>query len=629
MLPQPNDFAAAKSRVRIGRLNLDARIPYSQAVQSGPASDPSRAFAEDFGAALGDMLAPVCDVGDPSVWIIRRLDFDLAGGHVWEPGRVAGALAEHMRHVLLRVFAGETSDLAIRFPSRAAYLAQFLSCLADGTASDRWYFAALGHLGGIPAGIAGCMALEAEPDHAFDALIAMNRQGSLPRFLACLSDREAARILQLFGDEKRAEPLPEAMIAVCEFLLKQAPALRIPVRGKAELELVVGIAAATKLPPEIVRAALAAVISRIRMASEREREATTGSDLAPPEEGRRDSPAFETSGEKRLGQLMAQLAGRADQDSSRIKKSRAAVEGIVTPRAGVFLLWRSVMDLGLDAIFTRGCGAAEAKARRHQLANALSGTAKADAAGDEALRWMTGYEEEVEGPGSVTVEDAALLQQSLFRTLTGLRPMRALRLAVCRENGITILRDMLTQDWYFIRGDGEIPALPDCDITSIFVPADIATELCDRWPGWEPVSLSGETRLLVRRNTGSDTGLLAEAARVAADLRPTGPDLAYLSGVNGCSGGGLTTMLFARAAYADIGRRLPGLTLSSAAYLGRNAIHGVGRLRENSPGNEADADVDLPSVPFDFIWRMTGMDGTVYRLADGRSVRLNMARAGS
>jgi hypothetical protein len=87
-------------------------------------------------------------------------------------------------------------------------------------------------------------------------------------------------------------------------------------------------------------------------------------------------------------------------------------------------------------------------------------------------------------------------------------------------------------------------------------------------------------------------------------------------------------MLFARAAYADLGRRLPGLMLSSAAYLGRNAIHGIGRLRGNLPGHaEVDAEVDLPSMPFDFIWRMTGMDGTVFRLADGRSVRLNMARA--
>jgi hypothetical protein len=80
--------------------------------------------------------------------------------------------------------------------------------------------------------------------------------------------------------------------------------------------------------------------------------------------------------------------------------------------------------------------------------------------------------------------------------------------------------------------------------------------------------------------------------------------------------------LVARAAYADLGRRLPGLALSSAAYLGRNAVHGIGRLLEMPPHGEADAEVALPSVPFDFIRLMTGLPGTVYALADGRRVKM-------
>lgn len=626
MLPSPNE-PAATSRVRIGRLNLETRVPYQQAVHASPASDPSPAFTGDFAAALGDVLATTCDAGDPSVWIIGRLDFDLAGGPIWESRRTADALAEQMRKTLLRVFSGEASDLAICFPDRAAYLAQFLSDLADGTAGDRWYFSAFRHFDAIPAGIAACMVLEAEPDHAFSVLVALNTRGRLPRFLARLSDAEASRILRLLGDKTGTEPTQKAMTSVCEFLLKQAAALPLPMSPKKRLELLISIGAVINLPPEVLLTALAAVTARIQTISTPADVAPTKLDL-PGENVRADNLKPESPGTDKLKRLITLLAGSTHPGRKHVKGIRAAVDGIVTPRAGVFLLWRSVMELQLDAVLTGGCDAAEARARRHRLAIALSGPAQAEAADDGALRWLTRYEPEVDGAGALASGDAALLQQALLRTLTGLRPARPLRLAMARENGITVLQDLLTQDWYFVRGEGVVPGLPDCDIASILVPANIAPELCDKSPGWAPVALCDERHILLTRHARQDDGLLAEASRAVADLRPVGPDLAYLSGADGFSEMGLTMMLFARAAYADLGRRLPGLMLSSAAYLGRNAIHGIGRLRGNLPGHaEVDAEVDLPSMPFDFIWRMTGMDGTVFRLADGRSVRLNMARA--
>ncbi|MBW9114634.1 hypothetical protein JNB88_13360 [Rhizobium cauense] len=614
------------SRVRIGRLNLETRVPYQQAVSSGPTSDPSPAFTGDLAAALGDMLAPICDAGDPSVWIISRLDFDLAGGPNWESRRTADALAEEMRRTLLRVFSGEASDLAIRFPDRPTYLAQFLCDLVDGTARDRWYFSAFRRFDAIPTGIAACMVLEAEPDHAFSVLVALNARGRLPQFLMRLSEGEALRILRLLGDRAGTEPPENAMISVCEFLLKQATPMSLPVLAKDQLKLLVSIGTVINLPPDVLLSAMNAVLARVQKTL-RTNGPTARLDL-PAKDVMPDSLKPE-DGASELRRLINLLAHSSYPDRKQARSVRAAVDDILTPRAGVFLLWRSIIDMQLDEVLTGGCEAVEAKARRHCLAVALSGPAQADAADDEALRWLTRHEEpEVGKAGTFASGEAALLQQALFRTLTGLRPVRPIRLAMVQESGVTILQDLITQDWYFVRGEGGLPSLPDCDITSILVPATIAAELCDQLPGWASSPLPDERHILFTRGVDPDEGVLSQTARAVEELRPVAPDLAYLSGADGFSEMGLTMMLFARAAYADLGRRLPGLMGSSASYLGRNAIHGIGRLRANLPANvDVDAEVDLPSMPFDFIWRMTGMDGTVFRLADGRSIRLNMARA--
>ncbi len=626
MLPAPND-PSATSRVRIGRLNLETRVPYQQAVASGPATDPSPPFIRDFAAALGDILGPICDAGDASVWIISRMDFELAGGPNWESRCTADVLAEEMRKRLLRVFSGEASDLAIRFPDRATYLAQFLSDLADGTAQDRWYFSAFRQFDAIPSGIAACMVLEAEPGRAFSVLVALNTRGRLPRFLMRLSEGEASRILRLLGERTGTEPTQDAMILVCEFLLKKATPISLLMRPKERLELLTSIGTATNLPPEVLLSAMNAVAARIKTTSLPPDGLRTRVHLST-EDVRADRPEPE-DGAVRLGRLVTLLAESTYPGRKQAKSVCAAVDDILTPRAGVFLLWRSIIEMQLDTVLAEGCEAADARARRHRLAIALSGSAQADAADDEALRWLTRYEEpDICAAGALASGEAVLLQQALFRTLTSLRPARPMRLVMARENGITILQDLMTQDWYFMRGDGALPSLPDCDIKSILVPDNIASELCDQLPGWATTPLPDERHILLTRDGRPDEGFISETSRAVDELRPVAPDLAYLSGADGFSETGLTIMLFARAAYTDLGRRLPGLAASSAAYLGRNAIHGIGRLRPNLPDDaDVDADVDLASLPFDVIWRMTGMDGFVFRLADDRSIRLNMARA--
>ncbi|WP_143744697.1 hypothetical protein [Mesorhizobium prunaredense] len=613
------------SRLSLGRLNLETRISYAQAAQLGPASDPAGTLAKEVAASLSSALGPICDSGGPAVWIIRRLDFDLAGGRSWEPGLVADALAEQLRAVLLRVLSGECSDIAIRFPDRAAYLAQFLADLVDGKTWDRWYYGAFAPLHPLPVGAAVRMVLEKEPGISFDILVRIAERGGLPRFLAGLGVADADRILAIVAEPNKAMPDMPVLVRICESLVGFDPPVALG-GPKAMLEAMVRIGIATGLPAPVLMAGLRFVAGRLR----------TGGRASDRPEGRdrRAVPADLSAAARstdvptggRLQSLLKQLAGRAKPGRKRSHAARAIdVDGIVTPRAGVFLLWRSVIELGLDPVFTAGCPAGLASARRQALAVALSGLNQPGAEDDEALRWLTLHEPDEMAAPALFADNAAAVQQALFATLTGLRPARPLHLVVQRVGDVSILQDALTQDWYHAaRGAQSLP-LPDAEIASVLVPGEMMEELPAALRRWEATPIANSTHVLFTERPGPRTETLAAAARALENLRPAGPDLDYLAGGRDPDAVDLSLMLFARAAYADVGRRLPGLTLSSAAYLGRNAVHGVGRLRINPSGSHADAEVDLSSVPFDFIWRMTGLGGTVYRLADGRSILLNMA----
>jgi hypothetical protein len=620
----PDTAYAAASRVSLGRLNLETRIPYAQAAQIGPASDPAGSLAKEVAASLSSALGPICDSGGPAVWIIRRLDFDLAGGRNWEPGLVADALAEQMRAALLRVFSGEHSEIAVRFPDRAAYLGQFVVNLVDGKAWDRWYYGPFAHLRPLPVGIAACMVLENEPGIAFEALVGIAARGWLPRFLGGLGDADVKRLLVTMA-EPAETVLDRAVLAtVCESLLGFDPPMALD-RPRAMLKAAIRIGKATGIPASRLVAALRVIAGRLG----------TGSQTAnkPQPKNRRGglvnasaaARVTDDTSNDRLQSLLAQLAVRAKPAGSRIRAGRAIdMEGIFTPRAGVFLLWRSVMELGLDPILTAGCSSETAQARRHALATALSGPNQAGAEDDEALRWLTLHEAGGRAVPASLADDADALQFALFAALTGLRPPRPLHLVVQRSGNVSILQDALTQDWYrATRAPGEL-SLPEAEIASVLVGADIAQELPATLRGWTATLLADGAHFLFTPHGAPGKEALSNATHTLESLRPAGPDLGYLAGERGIERAELSVMLFARAVYADLGRRLPGLAHSSAAYLGRNAVHGVGRLRQNPPGSRTDAEVDMSPVPFDFIWRMTGIGGTVYRLSDGRSILLNM-----
>src|SRR5438105_3977460 len=80
---------------------------------------------------------------DPSLWLIRRLEIDVAVNAAWEREGLARSLSKEVVRTLgLTLRDRMDQDNVVRFPNRRAYLASFLADLAAGDAWRRWYYEA-------------------------------------------------------------------------------------------------------------------------------------------------------------------------------------------------------------------------------------------------------------------------------------------------------------------------------------------------------------------------------------------------------------------------------------------------------------------------------------------------------
>jgi hypothetical protein len=142
-------------------------------------------------------LAQTLDAGDESVWLIRRLEVDLAVDMgALDDHALARAWTQQIAVRLARVITsgGDGEDI-LHFPNRAAYLAQFGRDLARGSAWSKWYYAEFDTLRLLPEGTAFVEALLRRPEVGAQALRALAQGSDFERVLGMLSARQAERLL--------------------------------------------------------------------------------------------------------------------------------------------------------------------------------------------------------------------------------------------------------------------------------------------------------------------------------------------------------------------------------------------------------------------------------------------------
>jgi hypothetical protein len=201
----------------------------------------------------------------------------------------------------------------------------------------------------------------------------------------------------------------------------------------------------------------------------------------------------------------------------------------------VFLLWRSVVELGLEALWTADMDPGPA---RLTLAASLAGPARRAAWKDPALHWLAGFVPEPEAGPAPAPPD---LEARFVAHMAERAAPRALD-PVARSCGrLRLIQDRASEDWLAIGA------------------------ACGLRAGPAPPEL---------RDPARDIAFFA----VARDRRRR------------------PWALLARAAYGDLARRLTGLERSSATWLWTNVLAGWGQLRPDAPARLAMPRVPLDLV---------------------------------
>ncbi|WP_299628741.1 hypothetical protein [uncultured Tateyamaria sp.] len=543
----------ARASLRVGALEL-------KLFHHGSGLPPALPEKADIATALQKVLDNCLDPNDPSYWVVRRMTvrFQAEAGQ-GVPHLVAGFAAQ-LRDQIAGLLAGEVIEGVRRYDTRAAWLAACLWAQADGTAAHQWQFARYRHHAALPPADAVRLTLAAEPDVALPALALIAREDRMRLFCTRIGDVGCRAILRVLLPAVRGQR-PTLSPTLMARLVHERTAT--PKRSfGAALTALVDVASTE---PHAPMPSFAVVERAIRLASEAENAGAVTyvepvpSDSAPmPKTDTEPAQAHSVKPETRPQRISSASPQGAPELSA----------GIETGFAGVFVLWRSVMELKLVDLLPAGDAAGPA---RLALAAALAGRAYHEAWNDPALHWLCDHV-----PKDYAMPDPPPDLAARFAVHFAARrhPFPVVP-TVTRVGRLSIVQDRHTQDWLWL-GDGRR--------------AD---------------------RLIRRMGAGPQLP--------APDARDPAVDLAWFDIRHRAAR--RPWVLLARAAYGDFARRLHGLQGASAAWSWDRLLAGWGRLEPGGP-----ASIRLPSVPLDLVLRMGGMGGTLVETASG-PVMLQLPRA--
>jgi hypothetical protein len=378
-------MAGAASRLTVGRLSIEARIPRDQPIPPGIGIRLEAMARDQLQPSLADALAPVCPEGDPAVWVIRRLDLELLVDAGWNRDRMARRWAREFAQSLTRILHGPLDGNVLRFPDRASYLAQFLRDLAGDRAWGRWYYGPFRDLASLPRSAAIREALAREPAMAEPALLALAVQYGTRELRQALTGADAGKILEMIrGAEPAAAPTAESIEAAIEAWPEILLGTAGEARSKAALVLQLALRLSRPaLPRPVVTAAVDALLHLVASLREiSDPDAWLDSVLAEPAEP--ETPArIATSTALKKAESRARLIELARTAPAQAVNLRPEGQRLPTAFAGLFLLWRSVVALGFESFFAGDA------TRRSLLAAKLMGMA---ALADPAVQPLTGAE---------------------------------------------------------------------------------------------------------------------------------------------------------------------------------------------------------------------------------------------
>ncbi len=154
----------------------------------------------DLAQTLMSALASWISNSDSSFWLIRSLDVELDVNIAWDQEQLARAFASRIaRSLATSVQGGSDGENTLWFPNRAAYLARFLTDLAERRAWGKWCYEGFEGLRSLPLSAALRSVVCEQPATSREALRLLH-PFELDNLFRALSAQDARRILDRFAE---------------------------------------------------------------------------------------------------------------------------------------------------------------------------------------------------------------------------------------------------------------------------------------------------------------------------------------------------------------------------------------------------------------------------------------------
>lgn len=327
--------------LRIGRLCAECHVSGAPEVAPVFGERTTRALRDHLGDTLRAALARWLDRDDESVWIVRRVDVSVLTAADAPPDALATTMATALGRTLGDALTGDGDGVnAIRFPSRAAYLARFVVDAAGGDASRRWYHASFAGLRQLSSSAAIRTALIADPARGHAALTGLD-DAALARVTDALTPADERRVLDALApadaDSGNIEQAFRAVWSGCTRAVRSHESRGLALFAFIRAESVAqpsALARAARLVVDLLRAAEAAAPKPPR------RLAVVGGRETVPA----PLPAIPSDVPPTIVQMVLDHVGRCAEP--RLADARAIR---TTPFGGLLLLLRDLEVLPWDA----------------------------------------------------------------------------------------------------------------------------------------------------------------------------------------------------------------------------------------------------------------------------------------
>jgi len=629
--------------------------------------------ADRLALACRSFLEQSLNPADPSVWRVRdlTLNFSLDTGF----SDVHGVACDWGRSLAFEILSivegGQVNDSILRFPNRAAFLAQFLADLAAGRAWGKWYYEEFSDLQMLPSRQVICSIFLRKDPLPADLLRQIASIGRLETVLQVLNESDAGLIFDLCFENAastfRNENLQKWAGIVLE-LWNSAPlraASRAEVQSRDALRLLIRTISRHSAGPSdldlkrVINGLLAvrSVLLEIRKPSLMDSlfkqlavfDLRSAVDTAFAAGAHDPGEALVLFSQMMQGdvawasQAAAVVLGESNKERFLTCKSAAEGESVLSSFGGIFLLGHSLIGSALEESTRCASCASESPEKtvailRHLAAIKCFGCARfADTSDDPALRLFSGMEgfSFLQALNDLDVRQlhlagahAVLLQALLDRHESHAPVLFADVISSSTENSVLLLRELVRDEW--------LDAFPVSDRQE-----DVSQLLRFSLQRFSAISKLDQPLVILGDSLSSriEMSSLRQVLHVdalnridevtkeklAMELGLSVPQLTlrldspqehfpYLSLATNSSGFHPNSeldcffTLVSRAALRLFSRKLFGFESSSPEHIFHNFLSGVSEIRRIGEHLE----VRLPQSPLSMILRMAGLQNQKY-----------------